>query len=161
MTSLASREKSKTRIASSKMVVPQLVRLAILFAIDLSGIWFVTRLLSLGYYPLVAVTILILIFVNYVLIRQEAYPLRWMVVGLVLMALFTIYPIFFTVWVSFTNYGEGHLITKTQALDQILKAKYLPETGLAYTWTAFKTSGRCLCPMAYRHRREWIPGGCR
>ena len=139
MTSLATREKSKTRIASSKMVVPQLVRLAILFVIDLSGIWFVTRLLSLGYYPLVAVTILILIFVNYVLIRQEAYPLRWMVVGLVLMALFTIYPIFFTVWVSFTNYGEGHLITKTQALDQILKAKYLPETGLAYTWTAFKT----------------------
>ena len=53
--------------------------------------------------------------------------------------MFTIYPIFFTIWVSFTNYGEGHLITKTQAIDQILKAKYLPETGLAYTWTAFKT----------------------
>ena len=55
------------------------------------------------------------------------------------MAMFTIYPIFFTVWVSFTNYGEGHLITKTQAIDQISKAKYLPETGLAYTWTAYKT----------------------
>jgi ABC-type sugar transport system permease subunit len=62
-----------------------------------------------------------------------------MVVGLVLMIMFTIYPIFFTVWVSFTNYGEGHLITKTQALDQILKVKYLPATGLSYTWTAFKT----------------------
>jgi ABC-type sugar transport system permease subunit len=62
-----------------------------------------------------------------------------MVVGLVLMALFTIYPIFFTIWVSFTNYGEGHLITKTQAVDQILRAKYLPETGLSYTWTAYKT----------------------
>ena len=55
------------------------------------------------------------------------------------MAMFTIYPIFFTVWVSFTNYGEGHLITKTQAVDQISKAKYLPETGLSYTWTAYKT----------------------
>ena len=76
------------------------------------------------------------------LLRKEAYPLRWMVVGLVLMALFTIYPIFFTVWVAFTNYGEGHLITKEQAIDQILNEKYLPETGKAYTWTAFQVTGR-------------------
>jgi ABC-type sugar transport system permease subunit len=62
-----------------------------------------------------------------------------MVVGLVLMVLFTIYPIFFTIWVSSTNYGEGHLITKTQAIDQISKAGYLPEAGVSYTWTAFKS----------------------
>jgi ABC-type sugar transport system permease subunit len=121
------------------MVLPRLLRLAILVAIDASGIWFIVRFLSLGYYPLVAVTVVILVFVNIVLIRQQAYPLRWMVVGLVLMTLFTIYPIFFTIWVSFTNYGEGHLITKTQALDQILRAKYLPEAGLAFTWTAYRT----------------------
>src|SRR3990172_10259824 len=102
---------------------------------DASAIWFIYKLLSLGYYPLAAATLIVVIFVNVVLLRQEAYPLRWMVVGLILMALFTIYPIFFTIWVSFTNYGEGHLITKTQAIDQILKAKYLPETGLAYTCT--------------------------
>jgi ABC-type sugar transport system permease subunit len=63
-----------------------------------------------------------------------------MVVGLVLMSLFTIYPILFTVWVSFTNYGEGHLVTKQQALDQILDRNYLPETGQAYKYTAFKSS---------------------
>jgi ABC-type sugar transport system permease subunit len=107
---------------------------------DASAIWFITKLLSLGYYPLIAATLIVVIFVNIVLLREKAYPLRWMVVGLVLMALFTIYPIFFTVWVSFTNYGEGHLITKTQAIDQISKAKYLPESGLAYTWTAFKSA---------------------
>ena len=139
MSSLASQDIRNTRIPSSKMVLPRIVRLVILVAIDAAVIWFITKLLSLGYYPLVAATFIIAIFVNVVLLRQGAYPIRWMVVGLVLMALFTIYPIFFTVWVSFTNYGEGHLITKTQAIDQILKAKYLPEAGLAYTWTAFKT----------------------
>jgi hypothetical protein len=123
MPSITSQDISKTRIPASKIVVPRLVRLVILIAIDASGIWFIARFLSMGYYPLVAVTLIILIFVNVVLIRQQAYPLRWMVVGLVLMIMFTIYPIFFTIWVSFTNYGEGHLITKTQALDQILKAK--------------------------------------
>jgi ABC-type sugar transport system permease subunit len=136
---LASPDYSKTRIPVSKVVLPRLLRLAILIAVDALAIWFGIKSLSLGYYPLVAVTLIVVIFVNYVLLRQEAYPLRWMVVGLVLMVLFTIYPIFFTIWVSFTNYGEGHLITKTQALDQILRAKYLPESGLSYTWTAYKT----------------------
>jgi ABC-type sugar transport system permease subunit len=83
--------------------------------------------------------VVVLLFVNVVLLRQEAYPVRWMVVGLVFMALFTIYPILFTVWVSFTNYGEGHLVTKEQAIAQILKQKYLPETGKAYSWTAYKS----------------------
>jgi ABC-type sugar transport system permease subunit len=139
MSSLASPDISKTRIPASEVVLPRLARLAILIAADVSAVWFIAKSFSLGYYPLIAVTLLIAILVNYVLLRQEAYPLRWMVVGLVLMIMFTIYPIFFTVWVSFTNYGEGHLITKTQALDQILNAKYLPATGLSYTWTAFKT----------------------
>jgi hypothetical protein len=69
----------------------------------------------------------ILVLVNVVLLRQEAYPVRWMIIGLVLMSLFTIYPIIFTVWVAFTNYGEGHLITKEQAIDQLMNQKYLPE----------------------------------
>jgi ABC-type sugar transport system permease subunit len=106
---------------------------------DVSAVWFLNKVVSLGYYPLAAATFIILIFVNIILLRRETYPIRWMVVGLVLMALFTIYPIIFTIWVSFTNYGEGHLITQEQAIDQILKEKYLPETGKAYTWTAFKS----------------------
>ena len=135
----ASQNIQKTNASSSKLILPYLVRLAILIAMDASAIWYLNKLLSLGYYPLAAASLIILIFVNVVLLRQEAYPLRWMLVGLVLMAMFTIYPILFTVWVSFTNYGEGHLITKEQAIDQILKAKYLPEAGLAFTWTAFKS----------------------
>jgi len=115
------------------------VRLAILVAIDASAIWFLNKLVALGYLPLGAGILIIMIFVNVVLLRREAYPIRWMVVGLVLMALFTIYPILFTIWVAFTNYGEGHLITQEQAIDRILKEKYLPETGKAYTWTAYKS----------------------
>lgn len=135
----ASQNTQKTNASSSKVILPYLVRLVILIAMDASAIWYLNKLLSLGYYPLAAASLIILIFVNIVLLRQEAYPLRWMLVGLVLMAMFTIYPILFTVWVSFTNYGEGHLITKEQAIDQILNAKYLPETGQAFTWTAFKS----------------------
>jgi ABC-type sugar transport system permease subunit len=138
MSSLTSQDVGKTKSPASKIVLPGILRLAILIAVDLSAIWFVVKFFSLGYYPLVALIFIIGILVNYVLIRKDAYPLRWMIVGLVLMIMFTIYPIFFTIWVSFTNYGEGHLITQKQAVDQILKAKYLPKSGISYTWTAFK-----------------------
>ncbi len=117
------------------------LRVGLLIAFDMAVLWFFWRLYSLGYYPLAAAVFIIALGVNVIFIRREAYPLRWMVVGLVFMALFTIYPILFTVWVSFTNYGEGHLITKVQAIDQLSRAKYLPESGLAFRWTAFRTAG--------------------
>ncbi len=116
----------------------RLTGLAVVVLIDAAVIWFVSRLIPLGYYPLAAAVVGVASFVNLVLLRRAAYPLRWMVVGLVLLTMFTLYPIGFTVWVAFTNYGEGHLITKQQAINQILKATYLPAAGKSYTWTAFR-----------------------
>ncbi|HRF46426.1 MAG TPA: ABC transporter permease subunit [Anaerolineales bacterium] len=107
--------------------------------IDVAVIWFVSRLLPLGYFPLAAVVAAVAVGVNVILLSKRAYPLRWMVAGLVLLVMFTLYPIVFSVWVAFTNYGEGHLITKQQAIAQILKVSYLPETGRAYAWTAFQS----------------------
>jgi ABC-type sugar transport system permease subunit len=139
MASIASQNIHKSGASSSAPGLTRLVRLVLLILVDAAVVWFLNRLVSLGYLPLAAAILIIAIFVNVVLMRQQAYPVRWMVVGLVLMALFTIYPIIFTIWVAFTNYGEGHLITEEQAITQILKAKYLPETGMAYTWTAFQS----------------------
>jgi len=139
MTITASLNDRKKMDSSPTPVLPRLVGFAILIFVDAFIIWFLSKLIPLGYYPLAAVIIVIALFVNVVLLRKEAYPIRWMVIGLILMTLFTIYPILFTVWVAFTNYGEGHLITKQQAVDQILNATYLPETGKSYSWTAFKS----------------------
>src|SRR5687768_16544831 len=139
MTVTASLDKSNTTDSAPPSVLPRLIGFAILIAVDAFVVWFLSRLIPLGFLPLAAAITVIAIFVNIVMLWKGAYPLRWMVVGLVLMALFTIYPILFTIWVSFTNYGEGHLITKQQAVDQILNATYLPETGKSYTWTAFKS----------------------
>ncbi len=139
MTSLAGTPVSE-KATSSTPLVPRLLKIALLVILDALVAWFILKLASLGYYPLVALFSIILLGVNVILLKKEVYPLRWMVVGLVLMAMFTIYPIFFTVWVAFTNYGEGHLITRQQAVDQILNQKYLPEAGNAYTWTAFQST---------------------
>lgn len=139
MASTGSQDIQKARDFTPTPVLPRLMRLALLIVVDVFAIWFLNKLAILGYYPLAAAIIIITIFVNVVILRKEASPIRWMVVGLVLMGLFTVYPIIFTIWVAFTNYGESHLITKEQAVAQILNEKFLPEAGKAYTWTAFKS----------------------
>lgn len=139
MASVTTQDNLAKRGSPIKAVLPRILRLAVLIAVDALVLWFLNKLVALGYYPLVAAFFIITVIVNIVILRKEAYPIRWMVVGFVLMALFTIYPIIFTVWVSFTNYGESHLITKEQALGQFLKQNYLPTTGLSYSWTAFKS----------------------
>ena len=111
MTITASFNDRKKMDSSPKPIWPRLIGFAILIFVDAFIIWFLSKLIPLGYYPLSAVIIVIAIFVNIVILRKEAYPIRWMVLGLILMTLFTIYPIIFTIWVAFTNYGEGHLIT--------------------------------------------------
>ena len=126
---------------SLQAMLPRLIRLVFLVALNASVLWFLYQLYTFGYYPFAIAVLLITIFVDFILLRRQAYPIRWMVIGLVLMALFTIYPILFTLWVSTTNYGEGHLVTKELAIIQIEKQTYLPEEGKAYGWTAFKSDG--------------------
>ena len=115
-----------------------LMRLGVLLIFDIFIVFLLNALFRLGYYPLSAAVIAVAIFVNIVLLIARLAPIRWMAIGISFMILFTIYPIIFTVWVAFTNYGDGHLLTKEVAIVQILKEKYLPEAGRAFDWTAYK-----------------------
>ncbi len=117
-----------------------LLRLMFLFILDGLAVWFSLVAMANGHYLLVAAATILTFVVNVVFLRSDLYPLRWMALGLVLMTMFAIYPIVFTVFIAFTNFGDGHLLTKEQAIVQLEKVRYLPETGTAFTWTAFKTS---------------------
>ncbi|MDF1500584.1 MAG: maltose ABC transporter permease MalF [Anaerolineales bacterium] len=127
-------ESSSTLSAGSLML-----RLLLLGIIDAFVVWFILELTLRGFNVLAITFALLAVFFNIVILHRDAYPLRWMVVGLVLMALFAIYPIFYTGYISTTNYGFGHLLTKEQAIDRFENTKYLPEGSGAYTWTAFRS----------------------
>ena len=115
--------------------------LRVIFAVlfDIGAAWFILNAISKGFDQLVVVISVITVMLNLIFLIPKAYPFRWMAIGLSFLILFTIYPMIFTIYVAFTNYGDGHLLTKEQALPLIQKATYLPETGKSYTWTAFKS----------------------
>lgn len=114
-------------------------RLLGLLAFDVFIIWMISNALRLGFNSLAAVLIVVALMVNTIFLVPKLWPMRWMALGLSFLITFVIYPMIFTFYVSSTNYGDAHLITKEQALEQILKRSYLPEEGRAYSWTAFKS----------------------
>jgi len=138
MTSLSAPEPDQGSGSPTVTISGLVIRMIGLAVIDIGLIWLIANMALDGLWPLTALLVAITVFINVVFLREGMYPLRWMAVGLVLMTLITIYPLLYTLFVAGTNFGDGHLITKQQAIEQIEQQTYLPETGQTYSWTAFR-----------------------
>ncbi len=115
------------------------LRLGFLALLDAWGIWLIYQLIFDGAGPLAAALGFVILFINIVFLRGSAMPMRWIAPGLAFMILLHIYPVLFTVYTAFTNYGDGHLIEKPLAVRQLESVQYLPEEGQIFQWTGFRT----------------------
>lgn len=118
-----------------------LLKISLLVLVEIGLIWLITQLFLSGFTMIAIVMLIIAVFNAYVFIAPKAYPLRWMSVGLSTLLLFGIFPILYTIYVAFTNYGDGHLLSRTQAIQQIEKELFMPEGGRAFEWVAFRSDG--------------------
>lgn len=114
------------------------LRLLALAVIDAFAVFLVSRMFADGVWQLALVLTIITFLINLIFLREEFYPLRWMSPGLALLILMVIYPIIFTVYIAFTNFGTGHLLTKEQAIAGISQNRFLPEDSAGYAWTLFR-----------------------
>jgi len=135
----SSRERLQKTAKKVHFELSTILRIALLVVVDIGLIWFITQLMINGFYDVAVVLIIIVVFNTYVFLAPKAYPLRWMAVGLSALLLFAIFPIIYTTYVAFTNYGDGHLLTRVQAVEQIQRELYLPEEGRAFEWIAFRS----------------------
>jgi len=106
---------------------------------DALGIIFIIGFLSDDNLAMAAVFTVIVIGVNIITFIPSLYPLRWMIPGLALVTLLVIYPILYTVTTSLTNYSDGHLLTKQQAVTLLNKQKYVPSDATNYDWEGYQS----------------------
>lgn len=116
------------------------VRLTLLALIDAVSLLFIWTLIANGRYPLAGVVFLVTVGVNVAFLFEKAYPFRWFSPGLALMIIMLAYPTAYTVYIAFTNYGDGHLLTKAQVIDQLENQTFVPEGAPEFTWTAFRNN---------------------
>jgi len=114
-------------------------RIIALGIIDGVAVAFFLTLTANGRIPLGILIVLITIGLNFIFFIKKLYSLRWFAPGLTLMLVMMAYPTAYTIYMAFTNYGDGHLLTKAQVIDQFERKTYEPEGSEEYTWTAFRS----------------------
>lgn len=115
------------------------LRLIGLALVDAFALWMLSRLLRDGVWPLATMLFLVTAAVNVINLSGRLVPLRWISPALTIIALLILYPILFTVYTAFTNYSDGHLLTKIQSIHRIGQDTYLPEGTSSYRWTAYQS----------------------
>jgi ABC-type sugar transport system permease subunit len=119
-------------------ILSLLLRFGGLAFVDVVAIFLITRLIGDGVWEFAIFIALVTLMVNVINLRSDLQPLRWISPALALMSLMIIYPILYTVYVSFTNYGDGHLITKVQAINQTARELALLEGGASYDYVLYR-----------------------
>lgn len=115
-----------------------LIQIAALGVFLVAALWLITSLMLQGLQPLASALSAIVVFSALIFLRRKFSPWRWLAIGIALAGLFTLYPLFYTVYISLTNMGSGHLMAKQQAISRLESELYLPEEGQTYGWAAFQ-----------------------
>ena len=71
--------------------------------------------------------------VNWAYLSPRANASRWLTPGLVLMAVFVVYPVVYTGYVSLTNWQTGNVLTRAQVIENLeereIRSEGPTETG--------------------------------
>lgn len=74
---------------------------------------------------------------NVLAFSRRLYPFRYLAPGLFFLVLMVVLPLVYTVYISFTNYATGNLLTKDQALEVLTQRYYLPPEAPTFTFRAY------------------------
>ncbi len=113
------------------------LHLALLGTFLAGMLWLITRFIADGLFPLASALSAIAVFLALIFTRRQFTPLRWLAIGISLALLFTLYPLLYTLYLSVTNMGSGHLMSKQQAIARLETELYLADGGQTYQWAAF------------------------
>ncbi|NWF69423.1 MAG: ABC transporter permease subunit [Chloroflexi bacterium] len=127
-------------------IILRLIGLAIL---DAFAIWFITRLFADQAWVFGVLVVIVTIGINAFFLSEKLYAFRWFSPGLALMILMVVYPMLSTIYVAFTNYGSGHILSRQQTIDLLLEPRgdnlFIPEGATEYQFAAYRSEdGRYL-----------------
>ena len=115
------------------------LRLILVAVFDVGMLWLILQLYADGSYPLVVILTTLTVLFTIIFVVDRLKPFRWLALGLSLALLFVLYPIFYTFYLSTTNSGYGHILTKQQAINFLERQQYVPDEGQRFSWTAFQS----------------------
>lgn len=105
---------------------------------DALALWVAYVLAGNDLLPAAVALLVVAAVTNWVFLSQRMYPWRWLLPGFLTMLLIVVYPLGYTIYIAFTNYGDGHLTSKEQVIEHFEQQTYLAEDGRRFAWTAYR-----------------------
>lgn len=112
----------------------------VLAIVNVGFIWSALLLLSAQAYWVFALLLLGALLTNFIFIAPKGYPFRYLLPAAFFMVLLVVYPIFYTVYISVTNYGTGNILNKDQVIAQFREKYMLEKNGENFAFQAYRDS---------------------
>ena len=95
-----------------KSVLGLVVKYILLALVDSIGGYAVYLMALAGVWLGCVIVVLALIGINWLYLTERLVPLKYLLPGTITMAIFAVLPIIYTVYIAFTNYSTGHVLSK-------------------------------------------------
>ena len=112
----ASRRLGRTSGTSNRSFV---IRTLLVAIIDALLVYALVNFIANSAWAVAALMVFTLALVNFAYLNPRAQASRWLTPGLVLMAIFVVYPVLYTAYISLTNFQTGNLLDKDQAIERL------------------------------------------
>ncbi len=104
-----------------------ILKLVFLGAINATAIWAVPALYTSGAWVMFGILVVTTVALDFIMFSKRFVPAKYVIFGAILLTVFQIIPIIYTVSIAFTNYSTGHIGTKEEAI-QTIQTDSLSET---------------------------------
>ncbi len=108
-------------------------KLGVLGTVDAIAVTMIMVLLSQELLIQAALSIFVLLVVNWIYLRKGGLPAKYLTPGVLFLIVFQLYVLMFSGYTAFTNYGSAHNGDKTLAIQTINNAAYRIVDGPDYT----------------------------
>ena len=138
MTTVAQRAGSTNGLPAPRIHWRSTVQWVLLVLVDVFGAALAFEIGRNGNWFFAGAIFLVLVLITAVMFVPSLRQMRWITPALALMLILSVYPMVYTLFVSFTNFSDGHRSTKTEAVALLAERRYLPEGGETYQWSVFQ-----------------------
>jgi len=119
-TLLTARKSSRVEFGSAGRVGPLVLKIVLLATLDAALLFALSVLLGRGNYGALALVAAGGVAINWVYLSKRTLPAKYLTPGLAFLAVFQVFIILYTVYIAFTNYSTGHILSKSQAIEALL-----------------------------------------
>jgi arabinogalactan oligomer / maltooligosaccharide transport system permease protein len=113
-----------------------LLKFLFLGVVNALTLYAILTLLPLREWTPLAVVVIATIAIDYVYLSKRTLPLKFLLPGTIALLIFQVYPVLYTAYIGFTNYGTGNVLAEQQAIDRIISDSVIvPEDAVRYRST--------------------------